>query len=62
VFDWKELEASITTEAMQAIDRWMKRHPRKQAYAVAFHECYCEPDDHHDSAAGDQRCRSECCG
>jgi len=42
--DWREFEASIREECQLAISRWMKRNPNRQAYAIAFHECYAEMD------------------
>ena len=42
--DWREFEASIREECQLAIARWMKRNPKRKAYAIAFHECYAEMD------------------
>ena len=55
--DWREFEASIREECQLAIARWIKRNPKRQADALAFHECYAELDGVITiPQLGDQRC------
>ncbi len=42
--DWKALEAAWIAESQSAIEKWMRKNPKHQAYAFAFHECYRELD------------------
>ncbi|MFO0976301.1 MAG: hypothetical protein U0996_07860 [Planctomycetaceae bacterium] len=44
MFDWKQLEEVLTTEATLGMNRWIKRNASRHAYAMAFHECYSELD------------------
>ncbi len=44
MFDWKQLEEVLTTESTLGMNRWIKRNASRQAYAMAFHECYSELD------------------
>ena len=44
MFDWLNLESTISDVAEKAVEAWMKKNPNQLAYAFAFHEYYRELD------------------